>query len=83
MSVFKKFWPKQEEDIMASHPDIVPPPEEVEIKCKYGHCINGVMPGKLEIEKDGTVCDCGNVKFVAESCGCENNPHLELREKQN
>lgn len=86
MSLFKRFWPKPEEaDTVRAY---VPPVEEPyyskdeNIKCKYGHAISGIKPGVLEIENDGKLCDCGNIRFVAENCGCENNPHLELRERQ-
>lgn len=86
MSLFKRFWPKPEEaDTVGVPMPVVSepyyPPDE-NINCRYGHAINGVRPGVLEIEKDGNVCDCGNVRFVAEDCGCDKNPHQELRERQ-
>ncbi len=87
MSVFKKFWPKPEEADTVGH-YVAPDPEPYyshtdNIDCRYGHAVKGRMPGNLEVELHGAICDCGNIVFISEPCGCPNNPHNELRQHQN
>lgn len=53
------------------------------IPCQYSHQVAGVTPNPLDVHLDGRTCDCGRIKFVAEDCGCINNPHKELRSHPN
>ena len=85
MSVFKKFWPKPDpvENKPLPEQPIEPYYSSSEsVPCQYGHAIKGRIPGKLELENDGKICDCGSIKFYIDLCGCEKNKHFELYEKQ-
>lgn len=89
MSVFKKFWAKNEEDEIIRPLSNYPKPSNKQsismsddIKCQYGHSVDGVIPGKLELQYDGKLCDCGSIRFYTDMCGCEQNKHLQLYEKE-
>lgn len=57
--------------------------QQSETPCQYVHKVNGVVPGMFDLQYDGKVCDCGRIKFIKEHCGCQNNPHDELKSKPN
>ena len=55
--------------------------------CVSTHTINGGYATLEMLVIDNTttkeiVCDCGNMVYFAEMCGCA-DPHLELKVKQN
>jgi hypothetical protein len=51
--------------------------------CSQGHTVNGFVVSPMDLQYDGQVCDCKKIVFVKELCGCTNNEHEEIKQKEN
>lgn len=51
--------------------------------CSVAHNVDGKIPNIDDLHFDNRTCMCGKFIFVSQPCGCPNNPHDELKRKDN
>lgn len=82
MGVFSRHQTKEREqtDEPKVYVHIEEPKTENMIQCKFGHAIDGIVPtvdpDKFEVQHPeliGRHCDCQQLVYSEEACGCQHN----------